>query len=93
MLSLEPVYTNEALIAMEVSSDLDAGSLTSTYFWSVNSATVQIGNSATLDNCLFGKGDLVEVFVDAYDGTDTSSGGCGFNFASNYDFGQGGYQD
>ena len=72
-LSPDPVFTNDTLTATAVSSDLDGDSLTLSYTWTVNGTIAQTGSTATLASSAFAKGNLVEVSVEAFDGSDTSS--------------------
>jgi hypothetical protein len=72
-LSPDPAYTNNAITASAIASDLDGDSLSFEYTWSVAGIPVQAGSGNSLDISFYEKDDLVSVSVEAFDQTDFSS--------------------
>ncbi len=73
-LSPSSAYTNDTLSVSTSSSDADGDTVSYTYSWMVNSATVS--TSATLSGTSsFSKGDVVQVTVTPTDGTSSGTAG------------------
>lgn len=72
VLSPDPAYTTNDIVATAIASDLNGDSLTLAYAWTVNGNPVQTGPDNTLVSTNFVKGDAIDVFVVADDGTDLS---------------------